>query len=156
MTSQRLQIALGAAGVFLVASTIAVPLYAIRGLLFDPAIPITSRDYFMILYPHLTGPILALMVGSVVLALSINDKRIYRWLILVATIGLAHAVNQSRLQSHEFSHAVLDQCTGYSDLIFTLSCAGAVALALVFVVDERRALRIDQKRLRTASLDSCA
>jgi hypothetical protein len=125
---------------------IILPVIGARGYFPKFKQPYSAEYHVRLLAPQLIGPVFTLLTSLALLLAVIFRKRLPWWLWLIPLIGAPytiHAVNQTGI-SHDFSHAVFDQCSGiYGNWITCISIfAGAALLAIALLArrDQRRPL----------------
>jgi hypothetical protein len=97
----------------------------------------STKLYFEILGLQLLAPaflfLLELMIGYCVMF----HKRVPPWVVIIGLAGAGGMLSNSGEVSHNFSHALFGNCTGYSDLISWLAASVALLLLMIWLLEFR-------------------
>jgi hypothetical protein len=125
---------------------IVLPVIGARNFFPEFKQPYSAEGHIRLLAPQLIGPVFTLLASFPLLLGVKLRKHLPWWLWLIPLIGAPytiHAVNQTGI-SHDFSHAVFDQCSGiYGNWITSASTVSAAALLTIAFLarrDQRRPL----------------
>ena len=97
--------------------------------------PYSASLHYSILGEQLVGPVYTLLLSLALMFLLLCRKRIAWWLWLIGVMGPIYTIHTGGALSHEFSHAVFNECSGiYGSWIGWLSIVGGSSLIILAIV----------------------
>lgn len=118
VASRRLRISIAGLGLLAATVCIVLPVFGARSVFAVFRLPFNQQQFLMMLGEQLFGPIFLFMIGACLLILTILGKRTSWWLGVFGVLGGLCTMRSSMQVSHDFSHAVFQECGSvYSDFI---------------------------------------
>ncbi len=138
-TIQVLLTIVGGAGSF---GCILLPLLGLLGFSREFDTALSFGDSLRVAGPQLVGPVLMLSISLWTLLATARKRLIPYWTILIGLLAVFYTPQQVGGLSHDFSHAVFNQCSGiYGSFVLWLCVTTGLAFVGVWCLDSHRRRR---------------